>query len=175
MDVPLVRGLWQALAGPGRAALRFNFRGVGASTGQGTGGRQEHHDVLAALAWLEQETGATPHLVGYSFGAAMSLAALSSGGSAASACCVGFPTVTVDHRPEVVENLRQLSHQGPPQLHLAGDQDPFCDPAWLRQTLDGPAASVEELQGQGHFFEGEALDQITTRAKRFVDKLTANS
>jgi len=52
MDTPLVVALDDALAEAGLSTVRFNFRGVGASGGRGTGGRDEPGDVRAACAWL---------------------------------------------------------------------------------------------------------------------------
>jgi alpha/beta superfamily hydrolase len=40
----------------GLAALRFNFRGVGASTGVYNKGAGERKDVAALIDWLEQGT-----------------------------------------------------------------------------------------------------------------------
>src|SRR5213078_264927 len=54
--------------------LRFNFRGTGLSEGQHDG-RAESADVSAALQWLHAEFKLPVVLVGFSFGAAMSIAA----------------------------------------------------------------------------------------------------
>lgn len=58
----------------GHSALRFNFRGVGRSTGQlaGGDGEEELEDALAALAWLRTH-GSTCWLSGFSFGARTAL------------------------------------------------------------------------------------------------------
>ena len=45
----------QALAGVGFDALRFNFRGVGTSTGSYGGGPGEEEDVRAVLDWLGED------------------------------------------------------------------------------------------------------------------------
>src|SRR5207237_1037764 len=50
MRNPLVAGIARACAERGWYALRFNFRGVGASDGIWTGGRDEAEDVGAAVA-----------------------------------------------------------------------------------------------------------------------------
>ena len=54
--------------------LRFNFRGTGLSEGQHDG-RAESADVSAALDWLHAEYDLPIVLVGFSFGAAMAIAA----------------------------------------------------------------------------------------------------
>lgn len=59
-----------ALADHGIPALRFNFRGVGRSTGGYDDGRGEADDIRAALDAIAQRFPATPLLLGgFSFGA----------------------------------------------------------------------------------------------------------
>ena len=68
----------QALSDVKIAALRFNFRGVGTSTGSFDQGIGEKDDVLASLDWLEERHPGLPLVVGgFSFG---SMVALSAGG-----------------------------------------------------------------------------------------------
>ena len=58
-------------------ALRFNFRGVGASAGEHDGGAGEVEDLVAAIEELERLAEPAPlWLAGYSFGAVMVLQAL---------------------------------------------------------------------------------------------------
>jgi alpha/beta superfamily hydrolase len=53
----------------GLAALRFNFRGVGASTGEHDEGRGEQDDIRAALDFLSSKYPGLPvTLAGFSFG-----------------------------------------------------------------------------------------------------------
>lgn len=60
----------------GAAALRFNFRGVGASEGSYGGGEGEIEDALAAAAWLRERGPARRlYLAGFSFGALVALRA----------------------------------------------------------------------------------------------------
>ncbi len=168
METGLVVALCRQLAAGGVMALRFDFRGVGRSTGQATGGEVEHLDVLACLDWLQRRAGQVPHLVGYSFGAAMALSALNHGGSAASACCIGLPTVTMAHHADTVARLQAVARSGARLLFLSGDGDQFSDPAWIEGTLEGPGVTVETLAGQGHFFEGAAEARLVRRVRGFL-------
>ncbi|MFP3948321.1 MAG: alpha/beta hydrolase, partial [Longimicrobiales bacterium] len=64
----------QALNEVGIRVLRFNFRGVGTSTGEWDGGVGEKEDVRAALDWMASEEPDLPLvLAGFSFGSRMGL------------------------------------------------------------------------------------------------------
>jgi alpha/beta superfamily hydrolase len=64
----------KALVDSGVAVLRFNFRGVGASTGRHDGGAGEEDDALAALDVLAQRHPELPlWMTGFSFGARVGL------------------------------------------------------------------------------------------------------
>jgi len=64
----------QALVDAGLVALRFNFRGVGASTGSHDEGVGERDDARAALAWLESAYPGLPVVAGgFSFGSMVGL------------------------------------------------------------------------------------------------------
>ncbi len=64
----------QALNEIGFHALRFNFRGVGTSTGEYGEGRAEEEDVDAALDWVTEAYPELPQLLGgFSFGSMVAL------------------------------------------------------------------------------------------------------
>jgi alpha/beta superfamily hydrolase len=64
----------KALGDAGLAVLRFNFRGVGASTGRHDGGVGEEDDALAALELLASRYPTLPlWMAGFSFGARVGL------------------------------------------------------------------------------------------------------
>ena len=74
----VVDALFRALPEAGMAAVRFDFRGVGQSTGVHGEGAAEAADVAAAIDLLSGRCGtAVPmYLTGYSFGAAVALGVL---------------------------------------------------------------------------------------------------
>lgn len=83
MDNLVVVGTVRALVAAGAAALRFNFRGVGASAGTHDNGDGERADLVAATAGLTRRFDDLPLLLaGYSFGAAVALRLLESRRSA---------------------------------------------------------------------------------------------
>ena len=62
--------LAKTFADMGCAAFRFNFRGVGASDGEFTGGEGETEDMLAVVSYAQEQFGSKLPLVlsGFSFG-----------------------------------------------------------------------------------------------------------
>lgn len=72
LDNKVVQTLARTFVDLGYAAVRPNFRGVGASEGEHDAGVGEVDDLAAVLARAQEEYGAAPAvLAGFSFGAAM--------------------------------------------------------------------------------------------------------
>src|SRR5256885_2688205 len=96
MRTPIMAAIARACAERGWYALRFNFRGVGASAGEWSGGRHETDDVAAAVDYARTIAPGLPlGLVGYSFGAFQVLAYLQRGGPAGAAAPLGHGTKDV--------------------------------------------------------------------------------
>jgi alpha/beta superfamily hydrolase len=152
----------RALAARQMAALRFNFRGVGRSTGTYGGGVEEAADVVAALAFLKSRAPGPHYLVGYSFGAAVASRALLQGLAADGAVFMAPPIAFMD-----LSFLPQVPHL---KLIVVGDRDELCPLASLEALLTaGPAPSGETLaikviQGADHFFGG--AEEILFRVLR---------
>jgi alpha/beta superfamily hydrolase len=154
MHNSVVVAVCQALVKGGIAALRFNFRGVGRSLGRFGEGVGERADTIAALAYLRQREGVEPAkvgVVGYSFGAAVALAAADE--TVAALAAISPPNVG-----------RAISAQAIrcPILLITGDADDVSPPAHvtsLAQTL-GPQCQVEVVPGADHFWWGHE-DKLT--------------
>jgi uncharacterized protein len=138
----------RAFAARGMAALRFNFRGVGRSTGTYGGGMEETADVAAALAFLKFRTHGPSYVVGYSFGAFVAGRALLDGLDAAGAIFIAPPIAFMD--------LSFLPEVPGLKLIAVGDRDELCPleslEALLAEGRMKPAVRV--IQGADHFFGG---------------------
>jgi len=146
----------RALAARGMSALRFNFRGVGRSTGTYGGGIDEADDLAAALAFLKSRTPGPHYVVGYSFGAAVASRALLKGLAADGAVFVAPPIAFMD--------LSFLPRVPGLRLILVGDRDELC-PLPNLQALMAPVQpspgetppEIRVIEGADHFFsDGEA-------------------
>lgn len=147
MRNPLVAAIARACAERGWYALRFNFRGVGASAGEWTGGRDEPEDVAAAVAHARSVAPGLPvGLVGYSFGAFMVLASLARGGSADAVALVGVGMKDVNLAP------RALPEIPPGTFIVAAENDQFGTAEELRAAV--PHARIATVTGVEHFFVG---------------------
>ena len=149
MDNKVVQTLARAFVLCGWRAVRFNFRGVGASQGVYDEGRGELTDLLAVVAQLATEGPLA--LAGFSFGAFVTchaVAALESQRDIAHVVLVG----TAASRFQVVPVPGTLHER---TLVLHGEMDdtvPLIDVLnWARpQSLP-----VMVIPGGGHFFHGQ--------------------
>lgn len=139
----------RAFTARGWATLRFNFRGVGRSTGTYGNGLAEVDDVAAAFAYLKARIQGPAFLVGYSFGAAVAARAML-GGLGANGLVLIAPPITfmeLDFLPRV------------PRLELivVGDRDELCPLAGLHTCLGHrqPAVEIFVIRGADHFFGGQ--------------------
>jgi len=148
--------------GLGWPVLRFNFRGTGHSEGTHHGAA-ETGDVLVALAWIENEYKLPLVAAGFSFGAAMTLAACCGNHLAAGHAmdvrglvAIGLP-VRSGTRPETPSyDYSFLSQCRIPKLFLSGDRDQFATETELIQAAAAAAEpkQVALVPGADHFFTG---------------------
>jgi alpha/beta superfamily hydrolase len=150
----------RAFGARGMAALRFNFRGVGCSTGTYGGGAEETADVTAALAFLKSRTPGPHYVVGYSFGAFVAGRALLDGLDADGAIFIAPPIAFMD--------LSFLPQVPGLRLIAVGDRDEFCPlqnlEALLAEVKWPPAVRV--IEGADHFFGG-GEDQLFQTLRDF--------
>ena len=150
MSNKVVQTIARACVQCGWRAVRFNFRGVGASAGQHDDGRGEVDDLLAVVA---QTAPADQPLVlaGFSFGAfvaANALAGLHAERPIAAAVLVG----TAASRFEVAPV--------PPPLHartlvVHGEHDHTVPLASVMDWARPQVLPVTVVPGGGHFFPGQ--------------------
>jgi uncharacterized protein len=138
----------RALGERGWSTLRFNFRGVGASTGSYGGGLAEVADVTAALGFLQSRVPGPCYLVGYSFGAAVAARAMLEGVAAAGAVLISPPIAFMD--------LAFLPQTPGLSLIVAGDRDDLCPLADLENLCRAfkPPVDLRVVAGADHFFGG---------------------
>jgi uncharacterized protein len=151
MDNNVVVALQKALRDGGLGTLRFNFRGVGGSTGQHRGAQADTEDLLAVFAYVRQQGSTVVHLAGYSYGAWIGLRAMQDGLNPDTAILASPPLDFLD--------FRGLPPPSCPCLIALGDQDDFCAVAsvndWVSprsRAEDG--AIVQILSGCDHFYWG---------------------
>lgn len=133
------------------STLRFNFRGVGLSSGEYGNGLAEIADVQAALSYLESRQSGPRYLVGYSFGAAVAGYALFQGVSAAGMIMLAPPIKMLD-----MAFLPKLSRL---RLIVVGDRDEFCPVSELEKMFETQPEDrrpeIKVLPGCSHFFAGQ--------------------
>ncbi len=146
----VVATLCRAALDEGIAALRFDFRGVGGSSGEHAGGVGERDDAWAALDYLrgraEIDRGRLA-LAGYSFGAGVALnAGLAAGVKA---------LVAVSSPPRMLDFTAMQGYEIPVLL-IAGDRDDFVPAPQLEQLAIalGPRTTCTIVPGADHFWSG---------------------
>jgi alpha/beta superfamily hydrolase len=138
----------RAFGDRGWSTLRFNFRGVGASTGSYGGGLAEIEDVAAAVTFLKSRVPGPCFLVGYSFGASVAARALVEGLDATGAVFISPPIAFMD--------LAFLPETPGLSLIVAGDRDDLCPLTDLKNLFRNrqPTVDLRVVSGTDHFFGG---------------------
>src|SRR6266849_857996 len=149
----------------GMPALRFNFRGVGHSTGTYDEGRGEMDDTRYALEFLSRRYPGLPVIIaGFSFGAWVSLRVAAADDRVQAMIGLGVPARMFEG------DYLKDSHK--PKLIIQGTNDELApyDLAvqWFEQV---PAPkSLVAVQGADHFFKGR-LDEVQAIITTFVENI----
>ena len=159
----VIGALFAGLPAAGVAALRFNFRGVGASEGTHDEGRGERLDVVAALDALAEIAGAPGLplvLAGWSFGADTSLA------------------VDDERHAGWFAVAPPLRHTGDvaaasdprPALLAVPERDQFRSPESAREVVASwTNTRIHVVPGADHFLVGRT-DRVVELAVEFINR-----
>ena len=161
MQNKVVHTLARAMQELGVPTLRFNFRGVGASTGAYGDGIGEVDDALAAIAWARERWRCEAlWLAGFSFGAAVSL----------EAAWRARPAALVSVAPPVGRIIvGHVERPACPWLVVHGEQDELVDAQAVRAWTAAfdPPPELAMLGDATHFFHGR-LGELRTRVMAFL-------
>lgn len=164
MHNKVVSTLAKAFTESGFIALRFNFRGVGASEGVYDQGKGELADCRAVIDWAQgQRSQSGLALAGFSFGAWVALKAAE----------FYSPAVMISIAPPV--GFRDFADVHPPRcpwLAIQGEADEIVSSAgvlaWLRVQV--PAPVIVSMPETSHFFHGK-LVPLREHVKHFLQAL----
>jgi len=152
------KAAWQA----GLPTLRFNFRGVGKSTGSFSDGIGEREDVTAALDYLGTRFPAVPVcLIGFSFGASVGLRVGANDPRVVTLVGLGVPITST--------NMDFLRGVLKPKLIIQGTRDQFGSRAQV-ESFYGMLAEPKQLywvQNADHFFTGK-LEEVQRALREFL-------
>jgi len=156
----VVEAIQRAYQEKGYSTLRFNFRGVGGSTGRYDNGIGEQQDILAACDFLEDSGVTSVYLDGYSFGAWVN-AKIADKVSADSMIMISPPAAMLAFPSDLqIPNLK---------LVVTGSADEYAPPELIRGLVSrwNPSARFEIINDADHFFWG-FTDRLNTVIKNYI-------
>ncbi len=165
MNTKALYHLTRAFNEEGFATLRFNFRGIGASTGTYDGGEGERDDARAALDELRNQIDELDGPLicgGFSFGAAIGLR-------------IGFESEDVDGLvgigvPVTLADFDYIREDVRPLLVVQGEKDSFGPPDEVYEVLetDRKNVSFHVIEGSEHLFMGH-FDELRQTVEPFTE------
>jgi alpha/beta superfamily hydrolase len=155
----------KALTDGGVATLRFNFRGVGASTGRYAEGLGEEDDARDALAFLRTRHPALPlWMAGFSFGARVGLTVGAREAGVVKLLGIGlalkmfdYTFLTTTPKPKAIVQAAQDEYGGRDAIEAAVREMAEPKRLWI-------------IEGATHLFPGH-LDPFEAAAREAVDYL----
>ena len=155
----VVETIQKACQKKNHTTLRFNFRGVGQSTGSYDDGNGEQADVVAAFNFLRTKNTPTIDLAGYSFGAWI-IAQMVDKVTAEAVIMVSPPAAMMKFESKApIPGLK---------LVVIGSHDEFAPPDLVENLVKtwNPDAAFKVINGADHFFFGYS-DRLADILKSF--------
>lgn len=148
MRAPLIGAIAKRAVEAGVDVLRFNFRGVGASTGSHGAGVAEIEDITAAVDFMGNRDVPVIGIAGWSFGAATALRWQAETGSDLAYVGIAPPvtsplTPPLPHASELTPALRTI---------IVGQRDQLIDVDELERYAESISAAILRYETADHFF-----------------------
>ncbi|MEO5838410.1 MAG: alpha/beta fold hydrolase [Acidimicrobiales bacterium] len=166
MHSNVVSAVFRSAPGMGVAVVRFNFRGVGESTGHHDGGPGERDDLRAVLAHCAAESPSAPlAIAGYSFGAETAL-------TVDHPRSVGWFLVSPVFRMFPLDQMVASTEPRPKRILIA-EHDQYAPPVAARESTRGWKATTIEVAPMSDHFFGAGTQSVVDAFGRFVDEVMA--
>jgi alpha/beta superfamily hydrolase len=163
----IVSGVFNKLIGNDISCLRFNFRGVGSSTGSHSNGTGELTDVHACIDFLLNERKCeTILLCGYSYGAAIGCSAVGYSDKILGYISISFPWGFLGSK------YKELSQSSKPKLFIQGDKDTVAHYGNFQENFDYYLDPKKKkiIKGADHFY-GNYEEQVANAVLEFLRNL----
>lgn len=159
----VVEAIQEAFGAENYSTLRFNFRGVGGSTGYYDEGRGEQEDVVSACKYMKEMGMATLFFAGYSFGAWVGSQVISTYEK-----CL-FSSILISP-PIKYFNFEWDLLKDKIDLLICGDSDAFCPVGALLSETKKINSRVQTVQGADHFYMGMEEELVCIIKKYLLNK-----
>ncbi len=152
MNNKVITALFRFYRDHGMNTVRFNYRGVGQSSGQIEYGQGEYLDSLCVLEWAMSQTQATKiWLAGFSFGGFIAC-------QVADEILRHRQNITLQRLTLVAPSIEKNNPAGlvlpKATLMIYGDQDEFVSPSSMASFAHDFGVRTCVMSGAGHFFHG---------------------
>lgn len=162
----VVSGVFNELIDQNIPSLRFNFRGIGNSTGTHSGGSGELEDVKSCMDYLLNEKDQNTVLIcGYSYGAAIGCSAVNYSDNIIGFIAISFPWDFMG------KDYKKLSQTPKPKLFIQGTRDNIAHFSSFNNhydTYEEPKKKVI-IEGADHFYRGYE-PQVASAVLEFYSK-----
>ena len=147
----VVSGVFNSFVNKDISCMRFNFRGVGKSTGKHTNGKDELNDVKVCIDHLTQKLHFDGIFIcGYSYGAAIGCSTINYSKKIIGYCAISFPWDFMGIQ------YKEFSQSNSPKLFIQGDMDtlaPFDN--FMKHYNDySEPKKFKIIEGADHFYHG---------------------
>lgn len=163
----VVSGVFNKLVTNNISCIRFNFRGVGRSTGSHSDGTGELSDVHACINFLLNEKKSEKIILcGYSYGAVIGCSAVEFSEKIAGYISISFPWGFMGLK------YKELSQTKKPKLFIQGDRDSVASYQHFDNNYnfyDDPK-SKRIIKGADHFYGGFE-EAVAEEALNFIRSL----
>jgi alpha/beta superfamily hydrolase len=147
----VVSGVFNKFVKNDISCMRFNFRGVGHSTGNHTNGKGELSDVKACIDHLTQILQFDRLFIcGYSYGAAIGCSAVNYSEKIIGYCAISFPWDYMG-----IE-YKEFSQSTSPKLFIQGNKDTVAPYEHFMKHYNfySEPKKFRIIEGADHFFQG---------------------
>jgi Predicted hydrolase of the alpha/beta superfamily len=149
----VVEAIREAFAAEKYSTLRFNFRGVGLSTGVYDEGRGEQEDILAACKYLHNTGILQLSFAGYSFGSWVGSKIMEKDDNPFTICIFVSPPINYFDF-----NFAKLTNKI--NLIVCGNEDQFCDFKLLKEQIRNIDTDLRIISHTDHFYSGKEKELI---------------